>query len=70
MRAYHYVTAMNMNRSQTRETTIARKGGGNFARWQQHITDWHRNLYGDIGPAPAVNADELLVLCARKNAVR
>jgi hypothetical protein len=40
------------------------KGGGNFARWQQHITDWHRNLYGDIGVAPAVNEDELLVLCA------
>jgi hypothetical protein len=40
------------------------KGGGNFARWQQHITDWHRNLYGDIGVAPAVNGDELLVLCA------
>ncbi|KVN39186.1 sugar ABC transporter [Burkholderia pyrrocinia] len=40
------------------------KGGGNFARWQQHITDWHRNLYSDIGPAPAVNAGELLVLCA------
>lgn len=40
------------------------KGGGNFARWQQHITDWHRNLYSDIDLAPAVNADELLVLCA------
>jgi hypothetical protein len=40
------------------------KGGGNFARWQQHIVDWHRNLYSDIGLAPAVNADELLVLCA------
>lgn len=40
------------------------KGGGNFARWQQYITDWHRNLYSDIGLAPAVNADELLVLCA------
>lgn len=40
------------------------KGGGNFARWQQHITDWHRNLYSDIGAAPAVNADELLALCA------
>jgi len=40
------------------------KGGGNFARWQQHITDWHRNLYSDIGLAPAVNADELLGLCA------
>ncbi|WP_322013522.1 sugar ABC transporter [Paraburkholderia sp. J12] len=41
-----------------------RKGGGNFARWQQHITDWHRNLYSEIGPAPAVAADELLVLGA------
>ncbi|AJF00479.1 hypothetical protein [Pandoraea apista] len=41
-----------------------RKGGGNFARWQQHITDWHRNLYSDIGLAPAVGADELLVLCS------
>lgn len=40
------------------------KGGGNFARWQQHITDWHRNLYSDIGLAPAVDADELLVLSA------
>ena len=29
-----------------------RKGGGNFARWQQQITDWHRNLYNDIGLAP------------------
>ncbi|QTO22840.1 hypothetical protein [Burkholderia seminalis] len=42
-----------------------RKGGGNFARWQQHITDWHRNLYSDIGVAPAVAADELLVLGER-----
>jgi hypothetical protein len=40
------------------------KGGGNFARWQQHITDWHRNLYSDIGLAPVVDADELLALCA------
>lgn len=41
-----------------------RKGGGNFASWQQHITDWHRNLYSDIGLAPAVAVDELLLLCA------
>ncbi len=40
------------------------KGGGNFARWQRHITDWHRNLYADIDLAPAVLADELLALCA------
>lgn len=38
------------------------KGGGNFARWQQHISDWHRNLYIGIDLAPAVEADELLVL--------
>ncbi|MFJ2991418.1 sugar ABC transporter [Pandoraea sp. NPDC087047] len=41
-----------------------RKGGGNFAKWQPHITDWHRNLYSGIGRAPAVKADEWLVLCA------
>lgn len=41
-----------------------RKGGGNFARWQQHITDWHRNLYNDIGLAPAVGTRERLALCA------
>lgn len=39
------------------------KGGGNFARWQQHITDWHRNLYGSIDRAPAVGQGELLALC-------
>lgn len=39
------------------------KGGGNFSRWQRHIIDWHRNLYSDIGLAPAVHADELLALC-------
>ncbi|AHN76609.1 sugar ABC transporter [Pandoraea pnomenusa] len=42
-----------------------RKGGGNFAKWQPHITDWHRNLYGGIGPAPAVQVDECLALDAR-----
>ncbi|MCA8063214.1 sugar ABC transporter [Burkholderia sp. AU38729] len=41
-----------------------RKGGGNFAKWQRHITDWHRNLYGDIGFAPAVTDGELLALSA------
>ncbi|RKP47786.1 sugar ABC transporter [Pararobbsia silviterrae] len=41
-----------------------RKGGGNFAKWQQHITDWHRNLYSGIGLAPAVNRDQCLALCA------
>lgn len=40
------------------------KGGGNFARWQQHITDWHRNLYGGLDRAPAIGADECLVVSA------
>ncbi|CQR42308.1 conserved hypothetical protein [Thiomonas sp. CB3] len=40
------------------------KGGGNFARWQQHITDWHRNLYGGLDRAPAIGADEHLVASA------
>jgi len=40
----------------------ARKGGGNFARWQQHITDWHRNLYGGSDRAPAVGQGEYLLV--------
>lgn len=40
------------------------KGGGNFARWQQHITDWHRNLYGDLDRATAVGEGEHLVTSA------
>ncbi|WP_370682062.1 sugar ABC transporter [Comamonas sp. GB3 AK4-5] len=38
------------------------KGGGNFARWQQHITNWHRNLYACVQAAPAVQAGELLLV--------
>lgn len=41
-----------------------RKGGGNFARWQQHITDWRRNLYGGFDRAPAIGQDEHLVTSA------
>jgi hypothetical protein len=41
-----------------------RKGGGNFARWQQHITDWHRNLYGGVERAPAIGEGEYLALSA------
>lgn len=40
----------------------ARKGGGNFARWQQHITDWHRNLYGGLDRAPAVEQGDCLLV--------
>ncbi|SAM33446.1 sugar ABC transporter [Pseudomonas marginalis] len=40
------------------------KGGGNFARWQQHITDWHRNLYGALERAPAVGEGEHLIVSA------
>lgn len=40
------------------------KGGGNFARWQQHITDWHRNLYGGIERAPGIGEAEYLALSA------
>lgn len=38
------------------------KGGGNFARWQPHITNWHRNLYACMQAAPAVQAGELLLV--------
>ncbi len=41
------------------------KGGGNFARWQQHITDWHRNLYGGVDRAPAIGEGEYLALSAQ-----
>lgn len=38
------------------------KGGGNFARWQKHITDWQRNLYGGLDRAPAIDTDHYLVV--------
>ncbi len=38
-------------------------GGGNFARWQQFITDWHRNVYEGIEVAPSVGEREYLLLC-------
>ncbi|OZI23858.1 sugar ABC transporter [Bordetella genomosp. 9] len=37
------------------------KGGGSFARWQQHITDWRRNLYGGLDRAPAIGDGDFLV---------
>ncbi len=40
------------------------KGGGNFARWQQHITDWHRNLYSGLDCSPAIGENEYLVVSA------
>jgi hypothetical protein len=40
----------------------ARKGGGNFARWQQHITDWHRNLYSGLDRATAVEQGDYLLV--------
>lgn len=41
------------------------KGGGNFSRWQDCITDWHRNLYAGEGLAPAISSDEMLLLSAK-----
>lgn len=38
------------------------KGGGNFAAWQPHITDWHRNLYSGANSAPDISAQEILLL--------
>lgn len=40
------------------------KGGGNFARWQQHITDWHRNLYNGLERAPALGEGDHLIVSA------
>jgi hypothetical protein len=41
-----------------------RKGGGNFARWQQHITHWHRNLYAGLERMPQVGPEDWLALTA------
>lgn len=41
------------------------KGGGNFSRWQSCITDWHRNLYAGEGLAPALSANDILLLSAK-----
>ncbi|WP_205587395.1 sugar ABC transporter [Rhizobium jaguaris] len=38
------------------------KGGGNFAKWQSHITDWHRNVYEGIELMLAVGPTDLLAL--------
>lgn len=38
------------------------KGGGNFARWQPDITDWHRNLYDGVDLAPDVTTGEVLLV--------
>ncbi|MGK3226620.1 sugar ABC transporter [Enterobacter soli] len=43
----------------------ALKGGGNFARWQACITDWHRNLYEAESHAPAISSEEMLLLSAK-----
>lgn len=40
------------------------KGGGNFSRWQAFITEWHRNLYAGEGLAPALSADQILLMSA------
>lgn len=41
------------------------KGGGSFAQWQANIGDWRRGLYQCAEPAPAVSAEQILLLCAR-----
>ncbi|OPA87479.1 sugar ABC transporter [Pseudomonas fluorescens] len=38
------------------------KGGGNFSRWQSHITDWRRNVYAGQDRAVAVGAGEVLLV--------
>lgn len=38
------------------------KGGGNFSRWQPHITDWRRNIYTGVSVAPAVRKNDFLLI--------
>jgi hypothetical protein len=58
--AIHSIDSLDILRGEE----YRQKGGGNFARWQQHITDWHRNLYIGIDRAPAIGEDEHLVVSA------
>lgn len=37
-------------------------GGGNFAKWQAMITDWHRNIYGGIDLFSNVTNDQCLLI--------
>ena len=37
-------------------------GGGNFARWQSMITNWHRNIYGGVDLFPNVTNDQRLLI--------
>lgn len=39
-----------------------RNGGGSFARWQEWITDWRRNIYDGMDLAPDVGSEDVLVL--------
>lgn len=56
--AIHSIDSLEVLRGEE----YSRKGGGNFARWQQHITDWHRNLYDGSDWAPAVGEGEYLLV--------
>ena len=37
-------------------------GGGNFAKWQPMITNWHRNIYGGVERFPNVINDQRLLI--------
>jgi hypothetical protein len=56
--ALHTITGSDVLRSDE----YFRKGGGNFARWQQWITDWHRNIYDGMDRAPEVDNEHLLLM--------
>ena len=36
------------------------KGGGSFAKWQNHISHWHRNVYDTPDRFPEVTQDSFL----------
>ncbi|MCE0495555.1 hypothetical protein [Vibrio salinus] len=46
-----------------------RKGGGNFAKWQDCITNWRRNTYCGIQFAPPVNNNEYLLLSTKNEPI-
>jgi len=45
-----------------------KKGGGNFAKWQSAIMDWHRNIYDGMDLVPAISDGQCLLGSTRSGA--
>jgi len=50
------------NKEVLESTDYRQCGGGNFAKWQPMITDWHRNIYGGVDLFTNVSNDQQLLI--------